>query len=155
MKGELDRHQGDDDILIEASWKSVNPRGVLATKEVFDRVRAKGYEVDYLRVAITDEQSPIPSVVDELINRIKGIPSDCYMIFNCQQGRGRTTTGMLMTWVAGYGLMLQLVDTQGYFLPENFQALRNHVNLIQAIEKMQDKAKAQSKSRRLEKTTAS
>lgn len=40
----------------------------------------------------TDEQAPIPGVFDALVERLHGLDSETDVIFNCQLGRGRTTT---------------------------------------------------------------
>ena len=57
----------------------------------------------------TDEQAPLPGALSQLLTRVStglqsGRPAD--FIFNCQMGRGRTTSGMItacliattMTW---------------------------------------------------------
>ena len=46
----------------------------------------------------TDEQAPLPDALSQLYERIKlGLNNDEAgdFIFNCQMGRGRTTTGMI------------------------------------------------------------
>lgn len=64
--------------------------------DVFNDIIAEGYRVDYLRIPITDEQAPIPKVFDELVDRLLSVSSDGIPLFNCQMGRGRTTTGMVV-----------------------------------------------------------
>ncbi|THH12777.1 hypothetical protein EW146_g7374 [Bondarzewia mesenterica] len=55
----------------------------------------------------TDEQAPLPGALSQLLERVKsGYSKAGDFIFNCQMGRGRTTTGMItacliattMTW---------------------------------------------------------
>ena len=44
----------------------------------------------------TDEQAPLPGALSQLLERIRsGISQAGDFIFNCQMGRGRTTTGMV------------------------------------------------------------
>lgn len=43
----------------------------------------------------TDEQTPIPLVFDELVDKYWNLADNEDAIFNCQMGRGRTTTGMI------------------------------------------------------------
>ena len=50
----------------------------------------------YERIPITDEQAPRPRQIDSLIECFEQEPQDCLFVFNCQMGRGRTTTGMVM-----------------------------------------------------------
>ena len=50
-----------------------------------------------MRIAITDELSPIPDVFNQLVTRILSVPAHGVPIFNCQMGRGRTTQGLVIT----------------------------------------------------------
>jgi len=44
----------------------------------------------------TDEQAPLPGVFTQLLHRVRnGLESNADFVFNCQMGRGRTTTGMI------------------------------------------------------------
>lgn len=44
----------------------------------------------------TDEQAPLPDALFQLLNRVRlGYSQAGDFIFNCQMGRGRTTTGMV------------------------------------------------------------
>ncbi|KAJ3372938.1 hypothetical protein GGF31_001475 [Allomyces arbusculus] len=109
--------------MIVPVWESVAPEDVMTPRELFAAVagvdadgetaEVVGAGVDYLRVPITDEQAPIPEVFDVLVDRIvraaeadaalHGQGTDAmdnagsHLIFNCQMGRGRTTTGMVIT----------------------------------------------------------
>lgn len=47
-------------------------------------------------MAVTDEQAPLPDALWELYTRVRaGLDSAGDFVFNCQMGRGRTTTGMV------------------------------------------------------------
>jgi hypothetical protein len=97
-------------LAIVPVWETVHPDDVMTPRELFakeadihtsipsDGIRGEWF--DYLRVPITDEQAPIPKVFDALVERIvhaskTKVPSQ--LMFNCQMGRGRTTTGMVIT----------------------------------------------------------
>ena len=46
--------------------------------------------------AQTDEQAPLPDALSQLLDRVRlGYSQAGDFIFNCQMGRGRTTTGMV------------------------------------------------------------
>ncbi|KAH8826577.1 inositol hexakisphosphate-domain-containing protein [Flagelloscypha sp. PMI_526] len=78
-------------------WETVSEEDILTPRDVFDIVVQEGYRVNYGRVAITDEQAPLPVALDQLYERVTAGLSDTSthdFIFNCQMGRGRTTTGM-------------------------------------------------------------
>jgi hypothetical protein len=49
-----------------------------------------------LYVPQTDEQAPLPVALAQLLERVRsGLSKAGDFIFNCQMGRGRTTTGMV------------------------------------------------------------
>ncbi|XP_059625500.1 uncharacterized protein LOC132268723 isoform X2 [Cornus florida] len=77
-------------------WEPVTRDSVKTPLEVYDEQQAKEYLVDYERVPITDEKSPKEQDFDTLVNRISQADINTEIIFNCQMGRGRTTTGMVI-----------------------------------------------------------
>lgn len=92
-------------------WETVQEDGVLTPADVFELARKKGYKVDYIRIPITDEQSPIPEVFDALLHRTKeGLQKDASLVYNCQMGRGRTTTGVVVAM-----LIASIVDNDDVF----------------------------------------
>jgi len=51
--------------------------------------------MDLTFISQTDEQAPLPDALWQLLERVKsGLVQAGDFIFNCQMGRGRTTTGM-------------------------------------------------------------
>lgn len=77
-------------------WEIVSEDEILTPRDVFQHIAKEGYRIDYGRVAITDEQAPLPGALFQLLNRIRsGISEAGDFVFNCQMGRGRTTTGMV------------------------------------------------------------
>jgi len=45
-------------------------------------------QVDYARVAITDEQAPLPETLAQILHRVQeALKHDGDLIFNCQMGR--------------------------------------------------------------------
>lgn len=78
-------------------WMNAEESDILTPREMFETVQREGYKVDYSRVAITDEQAPLPNALAQLQNRcVSALESSSSMAFNCQMGRGRTTTGMVV-----------------------------------------------------------
>ena len=57
---------------------------------------ANGYDVEYLRVPVTDEKAPKTSDFAILAARAWDPPEGAALMYNCQMGRGRTTTGMII-----------------------------------------------------------
>ncbi|KAK7284493.1 hypothetical protein RJT34_19239 [Clitoria ternatea] len=105
-----------EDILIEAArygnkilvtdelpdgqmvdqWEPVSSDSVKTPLEVYEELQVEGYLVDYERVPITDEKSPKELDFDILVRKISQADVNTEIIFNCQMGRGRTTTGMVI-----------------------------------------------------------
>lgn len=56
----------------------------------------EGYDIDYLRVPVTDEKAPKEQDFAMLLERLWNAPEGAALVFNCQMGRGRTTTGMII-----------------------------------------------------------
>ncbi|TFK69694.1 hypothetical protein BDN72DRAFT_767637 [Pluteus cervinus] len=77
-------------------WEVVSKDDIMTPSEVFEKIVKEGYRIDYGRVAITDEQAPLPGALSQLLDRVRsGMSQAGDFIFNCQMGRGRTTTGMV------------------------------------------------------------
>ncbi|CCL99307.1 uncharacterized protein FIBRA_01323 [Fibroporia radiculosa] len=79
-------------------WEDVREDDIMTPRDVYELMSREGYKVNYDRVAVTDEQAPLPGALAQLLDRVRtalrsGEAGD--LIFNCQMGRGRTTTGMV------------------------------------------------------------
>ncbi|KAK9086163.1 hypothetical protein Syun_028557 [Stephania yunnanensis] len=77
-------------------WEPVTQDSVKTPLEVYGELQSEGYLVDYERVPVTDEKSPKEQDFDILLNRISQADINTEIVFNCQMGRGRTTTGMVI-----------------------------------------------------------
>ena len=94
VSGETD---GGD--LVEL-WEAVTPVDVQTPREVFQELAEYGYSVDYLRIPVTDERAPDRDDCDTIVLRSWDAPEDAVLVFNCQMGRGRTSTGMVIATMA-------------------------------------------------------
>lgn len=77
-------------------WEPVSRDSVKTPLEVYEELQVEGYLVDYERVPVTDEKSPKELDFDILVHKISQANINTEIIFNCQMGRGRTTTGMVI-----------------------------------------------------------
>eukprot|EP01135_Chromosphaera_perkinsii_P003656 Nk52_evm35s250 gene=Nk52_evmTU35s250 len=68
---------------------------VCTLRETYVKLVKEGYKVTYRRIPIQDECPPDSHALDSLINLVKRADKDTALIFNCQMGRGRTTTAMV------------------------------------------------------------
>ncbi|KAG8898129.1 hypothetical protein FRB99_007645 [Tulasnella sp. 403] len=85
-------------FTITAQWEKLDESDVMTPRDLFDMLVSEGYQVDYTRVAITDEQAPLPAALGQLVQRVTTALHDGDVIIqNCQMGRGRTTTGMIVS----------------------------------------------------------
>ncbi|KAI8898833.1 inositol hexakisphosphate-domain-containing protein [Globomyces pollinis-pini] len=90
-------HEEDATFLVTPLWETCREDEIETPLDVYNSICEEGYKLDYLRIPITDELSPIPDVFNQMIDRILSIPLNSDPIFNCQMGRGRTTQGLVIT----------------------------------------------------------
>ncbi|KAJ9126445.1 hypothetical protein QFC24_002188 [Naganishia onofrii] len=78
-------------------WETVDEKDIMTPRELYEQVQREGYRLDYRRIAVTDEQAPLPEALTAIIDRVEeGLgKDDADFVFNCQMGRGRTSTGMI------------------------------------------------------------
>ena len=100
--GRLLLHDESDDgngkFVITAQWEEgLTEEDVLTPAEAYGEMIAEGYKLDYARLPVTDEQAPIPRVFARLEERVASAlqHESVAMAFNCQMGRGRTTSAMV------------------------------------------------------------
>jgi len=95
-------HAESDTGNLEAEWEEVSSEKIQTCREAysssFKAAEQQNQDIacSYYRLPITDEQAPPPSIVDKFVRLFESSPSDSVFIFNCQMGRGRTTTGMIV-----------------------------------------------------------
>jgi len=93
--GRILLHDEDNTGAILPSWELLDR--VLTPKEAVSRFATQGYHfVKFYRVPITDEQTPEVADFDDLVYVLRSTSPDTHVVFNCQMGRGRTTTGMVV-----------------------------------------------------------
>jgi protein-tyrosine phosphatase len=80
------------------NWEAVEPGDVQTPREVYEDFSKLGYKVKYFRIPVTDERSPKEVDFDTLVQYITMVREDdkAALVFNCQMGRGRTTTAMIV-----------------------------------------------------------
>lgn len=88
-------HETNDGQIFDA-WEHVNPDSIQTPLEVFKLLEADSYPIKYARVPITDGKAPKSSDFDMLAKNIASASKDTAFVFNCQMGRGRTTTGTVI-----------------------------------------------------------
>ncbi|GAA6033114.1 hypothetical protein JCM8097_002951 [Rhodosporidiobolus ruineniae] len=108
-----DEIEEDGQFTVTAMWEEVKPEDILTPREVFGIMQSEGFKVDYARLPVTDEQAPIPGIFSRIEQRVSSALEPrqegdhgaaehegerierVSFGWNCQMGRGRTTTGMV------------------------------------------------------------
>lgn len=101
----------DDQFQVVEDWEPVTEVDVQTPAEVYEELLHDGYDVDYLRVPVTDEKAPMGNDFEILMKKSWEVEDGGAIIFNCQMGRGRTTTGMCIA------CMILLRKFQGHLSP--------------------------------------
>lgn len=82
-------------------WERVSSGTVMTMRSLADSLVSKGFPLTFHRIPITDENSPELKDFDQILTCLNSADASTGLVFNCQLGRGRTTTGMALA------LMLQ------------------------------------------------
>jgi hypothetical protein len=64
---------------------------------VYQQLREKGFIIEDARLPIVDEKAPAERDFDALLEFLKDDEEETACVFNCQMGKGRTTTGMILS----------------------------------------------------------
>lgn len=98
--GQFLLHDETDDGVLVGVWENVDEASVLTSSEMYTSVLRHKKSPDtspYCRIPITDEQAPLPATFDAITDFLETAhSSSSSFIFNCQMGRGRTTTGIVI-----------------------------------------------------------
>lgn len=87
-----------DDVVFKDQIHTV---GKFHDVEKVESVRSffESFHFRYFRIAITDEQAPLPDVFDVFHSIVGSDRGYNVLFFNCQVGRGRTTTAMVISYL--------------------------------------------------------
>jgi len=129
---------------IVPQWEQVDEHSVLTLQEVYATLNLEFNNcIDFARIPITDEKTPEKQDFDELVERVKRTCSTSVTyVFNCQMGRGRTTTGLvvgclLCTLLIWEKLSIPLKDDNpGDIFSEAVVLKLGHFRLITEVRKL-------------------
>jgi len=63
---------------------------------LYEQLKLLDFNLVYDRMPIVDEKAPRECDFDAMVNALKDTAKDTACVFNCQMGKGRTTTGMIV-----------------------------------------------------------
>lgn len=87
----------EDRKNIKMDEQLEKPEDLCTLAEMYDHVKKQGYEyLAYNRAPIVDEKSPSEKDFESMAKALVQERYDSAFVFNCQMGKGRTTTGMVI-----------------------------------------------------------
>lgn len=87
----------DDRVNIEYTVPLDNQEALVTLSGMYQQVRSEtGANLEYSRLPIVDEKAPSEKDFDDISEVLRKQPKDTACVFNCQMGKGRTTTGMIL-----------------------------------------------------------
>ncbi|ETW01657.1 hypothetical protein H310_06280 [Aphanomyces invadans] len=87
-------------LCNELAVTTVDPSHVLTLPELMSSIQhTRIRSITYYRAPIDRENFPEHSILDQLVEWIHNADATTAMIFNCQKGRGRTTTAMSLAYL--------------------------------------------------------
>jgi len=86
----------EDRKNIEYTVHLDNDGDLVTLGGLYNQMQDQGFNLKYDRMPIIDEKAPTEVDFDAMLNSIKASSPDTACIFNCQMGKGRTTTGMVV-----------------------------------------------------------
>jgi len=87
----------DDRENIEYTVPLENNEALVTLSGMYDQVKNEtGANLEYSRLPIVDEKAPNEKDFDDILDVLRTQTKDTACVFNCQMGKGRTTTGMIL-----------------------------------------------------------
>ncbi|KAG8349170.1 putative Inositol hexakisphosphate [Trypanosoma vivax] len=133
---------------LVGTWEPASNETVKTLRDIYDDLVTQEYRVAFLRLPVTDEQSPSEKDFDALVAAL--LPritthmdrrETVSFVFNCQMGRGRTTTGMVVCCLL-IGLVMpeyyEELDTiyNPLYQPEDSQLSRGDYSCILQLKRV-------------------
>jgi len=84
----------EDRKNIEYTVHLDNEQDLVTLSGLYTQLNSQALQ--YARMPIVDEKAPTESDFDNLLNQLRATTPDTACVFNCQMGKGRTTTGMIV-----------------------------------------------------------
>merc|ERR1712002_438521 len=99
--------------------KSVKLEGVTAMNEIYGAIKEKVPKVEPIRIPINQEQSPTEENFDQIVALLKDTSASVPVVFNCQAGISRTTTGIIMAGLVKEQQLTRELDQMRGIVPED------------------------------------
>jgi len=86
----------EDRENIEYTVYLDNDEDFVTLSGLYEQLKHLDYNLDYARMPIVDEKAPRECDFDSMVEELRDVAPDTACVFNCQMGKGRTTTGMIV-----------------------------------------------------------
>merc|ERR1711992_339520 len=86
----------EDRENIEYKVNLENDDALVTLNGLYDQMKGLGFDLSYFRLPIVDEKAPRDQDFDAILTEMRNTTRETACIFNCQMGKGRTTTGMIL-----------------------------------------------------------
>jgi len=86
----------EDRENIEYSVHLDRDEDLVTLTGLYEQMRQLDFNLEYARSPIVDEKAPRECDFDDMVAVLKDTAKDTACVFNCQMGKGRTTTGMIV-----------------------------------------------------------
>merc|ERR1711971_633956 len=98
---------------------------VQSLTEVFGGLKAKVSKVEALRIPVNQDQAPDEECFDQIVALLKNTSASTPIVFNCQAGISRTTTGMVIaSLIKEFQLASELNHMKGIVPDDILEALK-------------------------------
>ena len=85
----------------------LNDKVVIWRYPTYCKFQTYNHTIMFSRLPIVDEKAPKEENFDDMLNVLREQGPDTACVFNCQMGKGRTTTGMILSCLMkGYNLLV-------------------------------------------------
>lgn len=81
--------------------------------------------IKYHRIPMTDERIPLPTTIDILLEQLTLLKNRFAIVFNCQVGKGRTTTGLVISY-----LFMNYKNLQGTFYESDVKIITSLLHIL-------------------------
>merc|ERR1719384_1088570 len=105
--------------------KTEKLEGVQSLTEVFGGLKAKLNKVEALRIPVNQDQAPDEECFDQIVALLKNTSASTPIVFNCQAGISRSTTGMIIaSLIKEFQLASELNHMKGIVPDDILDALK-------------------------------
>lgn len=114
-----------DDRVAKETKVTEKLADITTLTEIFNGLKGKNEKVEALRIPVNQDKAPDEECFDQLIALLKSTSASTPIVFNCQAGISRTTTGMIIaSLIKEFQLASELNQMKGIVPDDILDALK-------------------------------